>query len=293
MRRYYIEYDRESPPAEGDVIVFGQGGEYEIKALAHNKLSDIQGGSDMVSPHERYHLTQAQHTIATQSANDSRSGFMTSGAQNIGGKKDFKGGLKTKKAEFHPRTVHSPTASVVPINWDDGNFQAINLPDSQHIWINMSNPGDVGRYELVIKRHTDPANVGNIVFGDGTNFTDVVWPYGANLSNQGLPAQSILITLRWDGAQYIAISTPWYGVPETHVTISFVISYQGSPLDGGLAEFDGDYLQTDMQGRVSFVVEKSQTYTLRVWENVGDPLPIYDDTVSVGVNAEIITLDIT
>lgn len=60
-------------------------------AVLHNWLGGKQGGTTA----EYYHLTQAQHTIATQAATDSLSGYMTAVAQTFGGVKTFNALINT------------------------------------------------------------------------------------------------------------------------------------------------------------------------------------------------------
>lgn len=51
----------------------------------HNDLAGLNGGS----AGEMYHLTSAQHTIATQAATDSVAGYVSTSAQSFGGVKTF------------------------------------------------------------------------------------------------------------------------------------------------------------------------------------------------------------
>jgi hypothetical protein len=53
--------------------------------VSHNDLAGLQGGEAA----QYYHLTQAQHTIATQAASDTVAGYIDTGAQTIAGVKTF------------------------------------------------------------------------------------------------------------------------------------------------------------------------------------------------------------
>ena len=60
-----------------------------IQATAHNSLSSIQGGTSA----QYYHLTLAQHTIATQPASASVAGYVITGTQSFSGNKTFTGNV--------------------------------------------------------------------------------------------------------------------------------------------------------------------------------------------------------
>lgn len=63
-----------------------------IQATSHNTLAGLQGGSSSGSG-ERFHLTSAQHTIATQPASASVAGYVVTGTQSFSGNKTFTGNV--------------------------------------------------------------------------------------------------------------------------------------------------------------------------------------------------------
>lgn len=60
----------------------------------HNALSSLQGGISG----EKYHLTSAQNTIATQEATEVLAGYISAGSQTIGGTKVFAGDIAIQGA---------------------------------------------------------------------------------------------------------------------------------------------------------------------------------------------------
>jgi hypothetical protein len=154
----------------------------DAKTYAHNDTASKQGGTTS----EYFHLTAAEHTIATQAASDSVAGYVTTGAQNIAGVKTFNN---------FPKKSGS-TTDLVPTAL--GEFATKYYVDDQIIAAasthnNLSGiqgggivvPGGFGAYHLnktkydfiqdnilmVIKNFTDLNNATKVALAEAGNWT--------------------------------------------------------------------------------------------------------------------------
>jgi len=110
--------------------------------VTHNSTAGKQGGTT----DEYYHLTNTQHTIATQAAGSSVSGYVTTGAQNLAGNKTFDDDVVvTGDLTVNGTTVTLNTATLdvedVNITVNNGGNQA-SADDAAGITVEMSDATD-------------------------------------------------------------------------------------------------------------------------------------------------------
>jgi hypothetical protein len=142
----------------------------------HNNLNGIQGGIDS----QYFHLTEAEHIIATQEASFSVSGYLTNEAQNIGGVKAFNA--------FPTGPADDPT--------DDREFAHKKYVDSliidysggENIYINESGVVDLEIDEDVIPETTDVINIGSEAYKFNIIYANAGVFYETSLSKIFKPA---------------------------------------------------------------------------------------------------------
>lgn len=109
-----------------------------------------------------------------------------------------------KRIEFTSQYVVSLVGTMIIIDWNNGNFQKSSLSGSSNTWINLQNPGIVGRYELLIMKTV--AGSSGLVFGDYTWInTNIDWLNGYPDFNRVSVDSGLIITFRWNGYKYTAM----------------------------------------------------------------------------------------
>lgn len=94
------------------------------------------------------------------------------------------------------------SGTAINIDWCNGSFQALTLTDD--VTLTFVDPsGTAARMDI---RLIQDASGGHDVTWPG----NVVWPEGEPTWSTGTAGQQIIVTLRWDGSQYIAIATSYY-----------------------------------------------------------------------------------
>jgi len=150
-------------------------------------------------------------------------GLHATSSENVRNNKIVDPGLVTKHrcAGFVEEVDNGTAGSVMPINWNKGNYHKFKTrTDGDGQWVSFSNPGNVGRYHLVITKSIGAHEI--LAFGDGSNeYTNIDWPYGYINYLSYDTNEEIIITFIWDGERYTAI-------PISEPKVSTVITEPGT-----------------------------------------------------------------
>jgi hypothetical protein len=113
----------------------------DAKTYAHNDTTSKQGGAS----NDYYHLTQVQHTIATQAASATVAGHITTGAQTIAGAKTFSSNPISTAAQ-----LNSPDA-LVKKSYLDG--LTIDIATNHNVLTNLQGGQSSQYYHLSSAQH--------------------------------------------------------------------------------------------------------------------------------------------
>ncbi len=156
--------------------------------VSHLDLADIDGGSTT----EQYHMTLAEHAIAIQAAGAAQSGYLTSAAQTIGGKKTFNTAFEISKAgEVLPRFTST--------DHDDVGIELVRTGNTYHDW-RMINDGGLLRLQ---KSENDGTTWNNYFYFDGTQDNAYIHSYSASPSNLRIGGNDTIKFETYNGSSWI------------------------------------------------------------------------------------------
>jgi hypothetical protein len=178
--------------------------------VLHNNLSGLQGGTGSGVTGEFYHLTSAQTTTATQSANASRDGYLTS----------------TKYSEFDGKATTAQLSAYVPYT---GAVSAVDLSGQS---LTTSSSGIFGR----VKMTTSPTS-GYVLTSDASGNGYWVQPSaGGGAQVATISFAGVLATytgqLRWTPPTTVTLSSAIARVttPSSGAAINYTINVTGTAL---------------------------------------------------------------
>jgi hypothetical protein len=212
-------------------------------SIDHNSLGGLQGGTTA----EYYHLTSAQHTIATQAASASVAGYVTTGTQTFAGAKTFN------------------EAITLAAN------KNIILTDDTTNTVNIALPTAVTSYTLTLPANDGDAN--QVLTTDGSGNTSWATPAssGANTALSNLASVAInadLIPTTDNTLQVGTVSKAWEQVHAASVIAGLsgrtgVVTVYPATAAKGYTSFTASNNSGDTQTIINTAAQAAaRTYTI-------------------------------